>query len=330
MKNRYNEIYEVLMKSISQQIKKTLFEYEEFINSEDDFILKVYDKKNVSDNDYITKNRKEIWDFFDTGYKFAKLGGFKNSCSDYRSLNKNYSKIKLVYKDDVLIAASIYSGHQQGNKCVEITATTNIEYRELSKEAIKYIIKQDIGLYKDFYWGTFDGAIEHYYEKFGGILIPNDYAHLFLRNGIIIDPDSEYKINLNLRDGTEVSKVIYGFNSKETYDKIIAEDDIRIKKQIEHMQTFLNKNNTLHEKVDTIITLQQYHVDVINLFYEERLDGRSTLTPYMVSLINNSKKFLENFIIKNPNIENKDYYELAIWNAQDILDTSTVTKLHKF
>ena len=86
----------------------------------------------------------------------------------------------------------------------------------------------------DFYWGVFDGAVSHYYEKFGGILIPNDYCHLFIGNAKP-DINDEYNIIIKLSDGTDVVKLIYGFNSKETFDEIMKMTDMRIDNQVNRL-----------------------------------------------------------------------------------------------
>ena len=318
------DLYNNILNTIDKTIQRTLFEYEQF-NSNNDFIIKEYNRVNQEDFNYISINRKNIWEFFDRGYKAVGLNGFCNSCFNSDSLRKNFNKIKLVYYNDILIAGSIYTGRNNGYKCVGITATCDDSYREIGKKAIEYIIRQDIGLYKDFYWGVFDGAVSHYYEKFGGILIPNEYCHMFITAEK--DPNDDYKIIIKLSDGTEVSKLIYGFNSKETFNEIIKNNDDRIKKQIEKLEKLLNGN--LNES-NYKITEHEYHVRIINMFYDDFLNGRQTLTPYMISLIKKSMNFLIHYLQNTENVQNKGYYKLAIENAKDILKYSTKMKIYKF
>lgn len=328
-------LYNNLLKSINRTIKNVLFEYEEYSNK--DYVIKEYNKSNQEDFNYVSINRKQIWEFFDNGYKAAGLNGFCNSCFNPDSLRKNFNKIKLVYyNDDIIIAGAIYTGRHNGYKCVGITATTNETYRALGKDAVKYIIKQDIGSYKDFYWGVFDGAVSHYYEKFGGILIPNDYCHLFIDNAKP-DINDEYNIIIKLSDGTDVVKLIYGFNSKETFDEIMKMADMRVDKQVNRLNQMLKdsqkEKSELKESIKKLnynISIEEYHVRIINMFYDDFLNGHRTLTPHMTSLINKSKEFLIKYLKSNKNIQNKDYYELAIENAKDILKYSTKMKLYKF
>lgn len=322
-----NILYQNILKTIDRTIQKTLFEYEQF-HLNDELTLKEYDKVNSEDFDYISINRKMIWEFFENGYKAAGLTGFCNSCVNPNALRKNFTKIKLVYYKDILVAGSIYTGYKKGYKCVGITATTDEAYREIGKEGIKYIIKQDIGLYKDFYWGVFDGAVSHYYEKFGGILIPNDYCQLFINAEK--DPDDEYKIIVKLTDGTKLPKLIYGFNSKETFDDIVQHNDERVKEQLDRLEMLLHPDTSLNESLYRPITEEDYHVRVINTFFDNFLYGQKTLTPYMVKMINRSKNFLINYLKNNNNPKDRDYYYLAVENAKDILKYSMRMKLHKF
>ena len=84
------------------------------------------------------------------------------------------------------------------------------------------------------------------------------------------------------------------------------------------------------KKLNYNISIEEYHVRIINMFYDDFLNGHRTLTPHMISLINKSKGFLIKYLKTNKNIQNKDYYELAIENAKDILKYSSKMKLHKF
>ena len=121
-------LYNSILKSIDRTIKNVLFEYEEYSNK--DYVIKEYYKSNQEDFNYVSINRKQIWEFFDNGYKAAGLNGFCNSCFNSDSLRKNFNKIKLVYYKDIIIAGAIYTGRNGGYKCVGITATTNETYRD--------------------------------------------------------------------------------------------------------------------------------------------------------------------------------------------------------
>ena len=116
--------------------------------------------------------------------------------------------------------------------------------------------------------------------------------------------------------------------------------DIRIDEQINRLNQMLKdsqkeklEKSELKESIKKInynISIEEYHVRIINMFYDDFLNGHRTLSPHMISLINKSKEFLIKYLKTNKNIQNKDYYELAIENAKDIFKYSTKMKLHKF
>lgn len=171
------------------------------------------------------------------------------------------------------------------------------------------------------YWGVFDGAVNHYYEKFGGFLIPNDYCKMFITSAEK-DPNDDYKIIKTMPDGEQFSKLIYGFNTKEDFEKIVEHEDEFFKESIQRIEQLLQPN-----KYGYIITEEEYHVRVIYTFFDNFLLGRQTFTPYMVSMINKSKDFLIRYINGNKNIQNEDYYSLAVENAKDILKYATRMRL---
>lgn len=215
---------------------------------------------------------------------------------------------------------------------VGITATTDKKYRTLGKDAVISIIKDDISKFEDFYWGIFSDKVNHYYEKFGGIRIPNEYAKEFAPNLLPVEND-EYLVSMTLRDGVCENKIIYGFNSKETFDKIISMEDDRINQQILKLKSYIKGNSPIKEsKVSLYPEYDEprYNVEIINMFYDEMLNGRTDLTEMMVKHINGSKDYLQKYV-ETHELNNKDkrYYTLAIENAKDILDCSTLIEIHK-
>ena len=123
----------------------------EELSSEQDGIVYItyFPKENEEDDVYIRTNRNMLWDFFNAGYKYANLGGFR-SCISSRSLWKNASCLKVGLYNGILVAASIYTSFQKGMKCVGITATTDEVYRNIGKNAVIHIVKEDINLVGNF------------------------------------------------------------------------------------------------------------------------------------------------------------------------------------
>ena len=79
----------------------------------------------------------------------------------------------------------------------------------------------------------------------------------------------------------------------------------------------------------------EYIASLIEIKTREKVETEEKIeclnyTTSLLNLINKSKEFLIKYLKTNKNIQNKDYYELAIENAKDILKYSTKMKLHKF
>ena len=96
----------------------------------------------------------------------------------------------------------------------------NEQFRKALKENIKY---------DSFYWCECSDSIERYYDKFDGFLIPNIYARDILEQA---DKDKSQLISSLDEDGYHykryskemnrmLTKKIYGFNSPETFNKVI-------------------------------------------------------------------------------------------------------------
>ena len=209
-----------------------------------------YPIENNDDYIYIRDNAKMLWDFFDSGYKYANLKEFR-SCVNPRALRKNTSCLKVALFNDIIVAASIYTPYQEGMKCVGITATTDEKYREIGKYAVIQIIKEDISLVGEFYWTVCSDTIEHLYKKHGGIKIPNDYIELFISKYKSLSDDG-YHFYIEVPDGDgemeDVKKIIFGFNSKETFEHIKNKNDERIMKYINRITNIYCR----YEKINDI------------------------------------------------------------------------------
>lgn len=124
---------------------KSIYENESTFDKEKIVYKTYFPKDNEDDYVYIRDNKKMLWDFFDSGYKYAKFKEFR-SCINPKSLLNNTSCLKVALFNDIIVAASIYTSYQEGMKCVGITATTDKKYREIGKYAVIQIIKEDISL----------------------------------------------------------------------------------------------------------------------------------------------------------------------------------------
>lgn len=81
-----------------------------------------------------------------------------------------------------------------------------------------------------FYWCECSDAIEHYYEKFDGFKIPNTYAQEILNikseedKPIVLMDDGYHYRRYSKSLERYFTKIIYGFNSPDTFNKIIEKE----------------------------------------------------------------------------------------------------------
>lgn len=316
------------MKLLKNKILKAIYEGISGVLS--NYTIKYFYRLNVDDYNYIKTNKEPLFNFLNDGYKYANLGSFCG-CSSANSLLKNFTIIKIAYINGTIIAVSVYTGYQDGQKCVGMTATTNEEYRELGKQAVIDIIKEDINLEDHFYWVECSGPVEHLYKKYNGTRIPNAYIELFIGNKFISKDEDGYHFlvrykspNIDDPDDIIVKKSIFGFNNKQTYDIIKEQLDASIMKQIDFINKSVKESSSIYHRDK----YQAAH-DIIYVFYDEQCQGVHEFDIKYLNILNNSIKLLKEYIIENPNDERKDKFEIAIWNGYNILDSSEPLELHK-
>lgn len=312
--------------SNSCDIASSVFE-NELVLEPDGLTYKTYfPKENQDDYIYVRDNRKMLWNFFDDGYRYANLKEFR-SCITPKSLWKNASCLKIALVNDVIVAASIYTSFQKGMKCVGITATTDTEYRNIGKIAVVHIVKEDISLVGKFYWTECSDALEHLYEKHGGIKIPNDYLDLFIKDYKSKSEDGyHFDVEVRYSDGDieDVNKIIYGFNSQETFDTIKRQNDERIMVYINRIS-----NPTIKESVQVKnMSKEDYYKEVIYVFYCDRVNGNKDYSAETMTILKDAVKYLKQFVNSHRNSINIDEYIDAIENGEELISTSTVMDIH--
>lgn len=247
------------------------------------YCISIYDPiESVEDKQYLNEHGDEIWNFMNAGYKTAGEGEF-NGCFNIKSLKRNANLFKIAQADTGdWIAVSLYTGYQFGKKCIGITATVKPELREFGKEAVSEIIKADATHPLDFFWCECSGAVAHYMEKHGGVPIRNEFVKEYINQDVIPSSwlNDEYHYTRKLANGKEVTKMIFGFNRKETFDKIYAKYKNEIDEKLgKCKQDFINENNSVDEIefYDNVLgdfclytnelgvqEFPQYYLDIVN------------------------------------------------------------------
>lgn len=307
------------------------------------FYIEILYRNNEIDFNFIKKYKKDIKAFFDKGYESAGLGSFL-SCFNDRSVQKNTKILKIARQKEtnIILAMTIYNNQgsdiDDSKKCVGATIlkTNNNELKQLAKESLEFIIRQDIKCSTDYYWCECSGVIKHWFEKHGGIKLPNAYLPMFMSenqmNNIkyIKNENFDYiKImGSNTEYPLELKKCVFGFPNKEVLEKYINDKNLKL-------DEFLNTLNNLNETIIIEYNELEKHISIINYFYnnfdienvnifeltKKEITTLSTSINYLEIFLNNSKKLL--------NKKQKDEINLTHDCGIDILIYCSILKPYK-
>jgi len=180
----------------------------------------------VRDPEQIVGYSDTVWDICQRAYR--PIGGFK-SLSRKEDIGKRVQLLKLVHTADadgnpVIGACALYLDTNEGFKGIGYAGNKGItsDY----KECLELIIQDDIAEFTGWYWVEASGAVDSYFMKNHGILIPNIYVSRLLHREMSQEdllPDGFwYKVRLGLSDPEVYTKRLYGFPNKEAYDSIIS------------------------------------------------------------------------------------------------------------
>lgn len=281
-------------------------------------------KPNTDDWEYIKKNSIEIWDFLNNGYKLIGYNKFCG-CDSIKSLLKNASLIKIGFFNKKWVAISVYTSYLGGFKNVGITSTIDSKYRTIGVNAVNKIIKTDIKNFDKFFWTECSGAIEHLYEKYNGIKIPNSYASAILRREIELDSD-DYHYS-RLIKGEKQTKIIYGFNSLETFNKVKSERENYINKNINLILSMQIDESIEKPSFGRLSSIDCY-INIIYFFLDQQLEDECYELPES-SIIQLRKyiTYLKLFLTDCNDVEKKNEIQKAINIGEDIINTSSVMKV---
>lgn len=298
------------------------------------FTITTYNaNENLQDKAYIADNRQAIWDFFNDGYEQAGLGQF-TGCFNSKSVRKNTVVLKVArcIDDNRILAMSIYTSNPKGLKCAGITIkkTDDENERALAKIALKRIVKEDIARFREYYWIECDGTIKRYWERYGGIKIPNSYLPAFLKESALTD--IEYKdeytytriIGRNTENEKRVEKCLFGFSDKEVLEKYIKDKDTSIEELVKYIESKQNESEEDFEDINSIVNLidTEFSYDMfenwIFTITEYGLDVLKKFAPVLQEHFNKFKSFYT--------LPKYNKLERVIDDAEELLDCYTILK----
>lgn len=261
---------------------------------------------NFDNKEDIKKNAERVCDIFRISYGVNPIGA-----ESPRRLCRTTSFLTLYFSNGIAIAAAAYRGDLDGKKLFLIGCDQTPE----GKLAIQTIIKRDIEDFQDNYWVEASGVIEHWFKKYKGYPIPNQYAEYLLNkyNSIQLDKDGFHYSRSIGNESFICRKMIFGFKSKEFYDKVMSEVDnyIGIRKAA------LKESN---QSIDDRVQRARF---IIGRIYESYSFGLYELTPFMYKQVLAAIKVLK----KQHRNQAIDY---VLEQAKGILEDMPVIKLHTF
>lgn len=272
--------------------------------------------------DYIKDHIVQIWDFLNEGYKKAGYDKFCG-CDNYKSLLRNSNLIKIAFVDDQWVAVSVYTGYRGEFKSVGITATINEDLRPLGVSAVHNIIKTDIGNFDIFFWTECSGAVERLYDKYDGIKIPNEYVSTILQKTVVVHDDGfHYEREIK---GDMQQKIMYGFNNKETFEKVQKEWEDYVNSCISRIM-----NTRIDESIEKPSFGKLSQIDcaiaIVNFFIDEKWENECNNFPIssmdiLRKQLDIIKYALEHDLVDEDKIS---MAELALENGINILLTNSI------
>lgn len=293
----------------------------------DKYVITSYDAADTADKQFILNHKKQLFDFLDKGYIHAGLDNFIG-CDNENALGRNaiYVRIATNQNDDI-IAVSVYTGRNKGKKCVGITATTDLQERELGKKALCDIIKLDVNNWHNWFWTEACGPIEHLYIKNNAFIMPKEFAKkiLFHRNDIDYNTNDDYHFRvISKKNGRPVEKCILGFNDEQTFNEVKEHYEKEIidflnkleKKKYESKE--YNINTDIDVAYATIFFFVEEWEKYDAMYYSQELINR----------LSKSIKYLESEVKKEDYSGDKDLKN-CIWNGKQTLNRLKPVILHR-
>ncbi|MCF0225147.1 MAG: hypothetical protein HUK20_12835 [Fibrobacter sp.] len=265
---------------------------------------------------------------------YQPIGGF-HSLTSAKDISKRVKLLKIVMSvdndgNDAIGACGLYRVTNGGYKGIGYAGNKDAvsDYRE----CVQLIVKDDIAKYNDWYWVEASGAIQHYFEKHNGYLIPNIYVSSLLSRDIPTEnllPDGfSYKTIIGSLDNpTEVIKRLFGFPNKDAYDSLM-----KIYGTLDNFSSEIRKmlNDNAEPKMESVYSLPK-QIDIPIMYIcnldECVMENQLTAIPRdWMDLLDKSVEILKQEAILNNNVSIANAIEIGT----DLQQSLTVISLSQF
>lgn len=195
-------------------------------------------------------------------------------------------------------------------------------------EYLSSVSKRKIDDSEKIFW-TVCSAPWREYEKNGGIKIPNKYLDLFVSD-YKSKSDDGYHFTTEVEfDGEteEIRKIIFCFNTTDTFESRKEKNDERIKKYIKRITNPTVSGTTYVRDMPK----EDYYTEVIYIFYEDRVDGNKDYSTETMNILKEAVDYLKEFIELNKNNKDVDIrkYSNAIWNGEDLMSSAIIMDIQR-
>lgn len=234
--------YVITERDIRQIIKNVIFKTAGYVALEDG----IYE---IEDRNQIKLYAGEVWNIMEFSYR--DLGGFK-SYRNKQELGELVSLLILCVSHHRIVAAATYRddlGGQKLNGCGTIDGSQN------HKEMLKQVIQADIDNLQLWHWVEVSYPLEKWFKEFNGNPIPSQMAPSLLHKAksklTFLDDKVHYKRQIGNDPNNIQTKAIYGFNSPQTYEKVMAKlEEFTDFKKYEDFKQYVNSLPKIKEGID--------------------------------------------------------------------------------
>lgn len=217
---------------------------------------------------------------------YEPIGGFYGSI-DNDKLIITTKIVKVVKNSDGQIAACAFYRDVQGSSKLQAYANDGTLF---GKNGVKAIIKDDISPYANWVWAEVSGKVEHYFKKFGGFPLPNEFAAEVLEKKatkIRLSTDGFHYERIIGTSIDPVKKVIFGFKSKEIANKVMQSADYETRKDLFNTDLLKNESDSSRSDLDCAASF----VNQLSDLYDE--ENLTQLTPGLSAEFDDSIEVLK-------------------------------------
>ena len=260
----------------------------------------------ISDKDQIAKLLPEVIDLVNKTYE--PIGGYYGT-TDIERLVRITSLVKVVRDADGKLAACAYYRNMHNSFKLQAYGNDGTQH---GKDCVKAIIKSDVAPYTNWIWGEVSGTIEHYFKKFEGYPLPNEFVAEVLKknpNDIELSKDGFHYKRIIGKNVEATEKVVYGFPSQDIADRAMSNANYEIERQKLNMQLI---NEDTSSKKELSFDGACSFVDQLSDLYDD--EGWRQLTPGLSAMLDQSIEV----ITKNARTEN--WIQMTLDNALYLRD----------